>query len=39
MEKDSLKIVTSIHYFGDVILCKGGVELAVRDRISCAWSK
>ena len=26
-------------YLGDVISCGGGVESAVRDRMSCAWSK
>ena len=26
-------------YLGDVISCGGGVESAVRDRISGAWSK
>ena len=29
----------SFCYLGDVISCGGWVELAVRDRISCAWSK
>ena len=38
-EKVSLEIVDSFHYLGNVISCRGGVELAVRDRISCAWSK
>ena len=37
--EDSLEIVDSFRYLGDVISCGGGVELAVRDRISCAWSK
>ena len=37
--KDSLEIVDSFHYLGNVISCGGGVELAVRDRISGAWSK
>ena len=35
----SLEIVDSFHYLGDVISCGGGVESAVRDRTSCAWSK
>ena len=34
--EDSLEIVDS---FRDAILCGGGVQSAVRDRISCAWSK
>ena len=33
--EDRLEIVDSFHYLGDVISCGGGVELAVRDRISC----
>mgnify|MGYP001792562561 FL=1 len=37
--EDSLEIVDSFCYLGDVISCRGGVESAVRDRISCAWSK
>ena len=37
--EDSLEIVDSFRYLGDVISCGGGVESAVRDRISCAWSK
>ena len=37
--EDSLEIVYSFCYLSDVISCGGGVELAVRDRISCAWSK
>ena len=37
--EDSLDIVHSFHYFGDVISCCGGLESAGRDRISCAWSK
>ena len=36
--EDSLEIVDSFRYLGDVI-SYGGVELAVRDEISCAWSK
>ena len=35
----SLEIVDSFCYFGDVISCRGGVESALRARISCAWSK
>ena len=31
--------VDSFHYLGVVISCGGGVKLAVRDRISCSWSK
>ena len=38
MGEDSLETMEGFHYLGDVISC-GGVELAVRDRISCAWSK
>ena len=37
--EDSLEIVDSFCYLGDVISCGGVVELAVKDRISCAWSK
>ena len=37
--EDILEIVDSFRYFGDVILYGGGVESALRDRISCAWSK
>ena len=37
--EDSLKIVDSFRYLGDCISCGGGVKSAVRDRISCAWSK
>ena len=37
MGEDSLEIVDSFRYLGDVISCGEGVELAVRDRISCAW--
>ena len=32
--EDSLEIVDSFHYLGDVISCGGGVESVVRDRIS-----
>ena len=39
MEEDSLEIVDSFHYLGDVISCGGGLESAVRDRISCVWTK
>ena len=39
MGEDSLEIVDSFHYLGDVISCGGGVESAVRDRISCARCK
>ena len=39
MREDSLDIVGSFCYLGDVISCGGRLELAVRDRISCAWSK
>ena len=37
--EDSLEIMDSFCYLGDVISCGGGVESAVRNRISCAWSK
>ena len=37
--EDSLEIAESFRYLGDVISCEGGVESAVRDRVSCAWSK
>ena len=39
VEEDSMEIVNSFRYFGDVISYGGGVESAVRDGISCAWSK
>ena len=39
MDEDGLEIVDSFCYLGDYISCGGGVELAQRDRISCAWSK
>ena len=37
--EDSLEIVNSFRYLGDAISCGGQVESAVRDMISCAWSK
>ena len=37
--EDSLQIVDSFGYLGDVISCGGGIESVVRDRISCVWSK
>ena len=37
--EDSLEIVDSFRYLGDVFSCGGEVESAVRDRISGAWSK
>ena len=37
--KDILEIVDRFCYLDDVISCGGGVESAVRDSISCAWSK
>ena len=37
--EDSLEIVDSFRYLYDVISCEWGVELALRDKISCAWSK
>ena len=39
MGEDSQEITDSFRYFGDVISCGGGHELAVKDKISCAWSK
>ena len=36
VEEDSLEIVDSFCYLGDAISYRGGVESAVRDRISCA---
>ena len=39
VEEDSLEIVDSFCFLGDVISCRREVESAVRDRISCAWSK
>ena len=38
VEEDSLEIMDSFCYLGDVISCRGEIESAVRDRISCAWS-
>ena len=35
----SLKIVDSFCYPDDAISCRGEIEVTVRDRISCAWSK
>ena len=32
-------MIKSFCYLGDVISCGGGVESAVKERISCAWSK
>ena len=37
--EDSLEIVDNFCYLDNVISCRGGVELAVRDRISCASCK
>ena len=37
--KDSLEIVDSFRYLGDVVSFSEGVDSAVRDRISGAWSK
>ena len=37
--EDSLEIVDSFCYLGDMISCGGGVESAVRNWIFCAWSK
>ena len=37
--EDSQKIVDSFRYLGDVTTYGGGVEMTVRDRVSCAWSK
>ena len=37
--ENSLEMVDSFRYLGDVISCGGGIESAVRDRISCTWSK
>ena len=39
LEVGELEVVDSFRYLGDVISCGGGVESAVRDRISGAWSK
>ena len=39
VREDSLEIVDSFRYLGDVISCGGGVELAVRDKISFVWNK
>ena len=35
----SLEIVESFCYLCNVISCGGGVESAIRNRISCTWSK
>ena len=37
--ENTLEIADSFCYLGDVILRGGGIELAVRERISVAWSK
>ena len=37
--EDSLVIVYSFRCLDDVSSCRGGVESAVRGRISSAWSK
>ena len=37
--EDRLEIVDCFHHLGDVISCGGELESAVRDRISCTWSK
>ena len=37
--EESLVIVDSFCYLGDMISCGGGLVSAVRDRISGAWSK
>ena len=39
MGENTLEIADSFCYLGDVILRGGGIELAVRERISVAWSK
>ena len=39
MDGGSLEVVDSFRYLGDLLTCEGGVESAVRDRISGAWSK
>ena len=39
LEVGELEVVDSFRYLGDVISCGGGVESAVRDKVSCAWSK
>ncbi len=31
------EVVDSFCYLGDVILCEGGAEVAVRGRTACAW--
>ncbi len=37
MGEAPVEIVDSFCYFGDVIQCEGGAEVAVRARIACAW--
>ena len=37
--EDSLEVVDSFCHLGDVISCGGGIESAVRDRISGSQSK
>ena len=37
--KDNLEIADNFCWLGDVISCRGGVESAIRVRISGAWSK
>ena len=37
--EESVEIVDSFRYLGDTMTSEGGVESAVRDRISSAWNK
>ena len=36
---ENVEVVDSFRYLGDMMTCEGGVESAVRDRISSAWNK
>ena len=39
VEEENVEVVDSFRYLGDMMTCEGGVESAVRDRISSAWNK
>ncbi len=39
MGEAPVDVVDSFCYLGDVILCDGGAEAAVRGRIACAWKR
>ena len=39
VEEENVELVDNFRYLGDMMTCEGGVESAVRDRISSAWNK